>query len=163
MRHDLDKELDGISNAMLKSENALQKEKERWINDYKDRATLSEVAIRILVRTEIQKLGISDEELIKEVVGCKKTKGHVLLLLEHFDICLSSKNSSTLNPNANVFEPKKQWVASNPIIYEPEACLFPSYLTDNTQVEKMWGKDTTEDLNIHVYFLPEIPDGFFHR
>lgn len=163
VRHDLDKVLDGISPAMLKSENALQKYKERWIKDYKDRATLSKVAIRILVRTEIQKLDISNKEIIKDVVGCQKSTGHVLLLLEHFDVCLLSRNSSTLNPNANEFEPKKQWVASSPIIYEPEACLFPSYLTDNRQVEKMWGTDSTEDLNIHVYFLPEIPDGFFHR
>lgn len=163
MRHDLEKELAAISPQMLKSENALQKYKERWIKDCKDRATLSNVAIRLLVRTELQKLGITDQDLLKEVVGSKKTEGHVLSLLKHFDVCLSSKPSCPLNPDANEFKPNKTWKPSSQAVYEPDACLFPSYLKDNTQVEKMWGQDSIEDINIHVYFLPEIPHGFFHR
>lgn len=164
MRHDLDKELAAISPAMLKLENALHKYKERWIRDYKERATISNIAIRILMHTELQKLGITDQELLKEVIGCKKTEGHVLSLLKHFDVCLSSKPSQPLNPNANEFDPKKKsWKPSNPIVYEPDACLFPSYLPDNKQVQDRWGQDSKEDINIHVYFLPEMPYGFFHR
>ncbi|XP_056602695.1 malignant fibrous histiocytoma-amplified sequence 1 [Triplophysa dalaica] len=163
VRHDLDKELAAISPLMLKQENALQKYKERWIRDYKDRATLSNMAIRILMRTELLNLGITDQELLQEVVGSKKTEGHVLSLLKHFDVCLTSKPSCPLNPNANEFVPKKAWKPSSSIVDEPDACLFPSNLPDNTQVEKMWGLDSAEDINIHVYFLPEIPHGFFHR
>ncbi|XP_026070751.1 malignant fibrous histiocytoma-amplified sequence 1-like [Carassius auratus] len=164
VRHDLVQELNKISPAQLKSENALVKQRKRWIRDYKDRASLNNVAIRILVRTELQKhYGITDEELI-EVVGSKKREGSLLSLLKHFDVCLPTKNSGPLNPKANEFCPeKKNWVPSNPIVYEPDACLFPSFLTDNKQVEQHWESDDTEDLNIHVYFLPEIPHGFFHR
>lgn len=165
VRHDLVQELNKISNAQLRSENALGIEKKRWISDYKDRASLSNVAIRILVRTELQKnYGKDDEELIEEVVGSKKKEGSLLSLLKHFDVCLSTKHNSPLNPNANEFCPKKKnWVASNPIVYEPDACLFPNYLSDNEQVKQKWESDNTEDLNIHVYLLPEIPHGFFHR
>lgn len=169
MRHDLVQELNKISAAQLKSENALGIERKRWINDYKDKASLSNVAIRILVRTGLQKnYYITDEELIKEVVGSEKKEGSLLSLLKHFDICLSTKHNSPLNPEANEFCPKKDWVASNPIVYQPDACLFPSYLSDNEQVKQIWEpdskkRDPTEDLNIHVYFLPDVPDGFFHR
>ncbi|XP_051573444.1 malignant fibrous histiocytoma-amplified sequence 1-like [Myxocyprinus asiaticus] len=163
VRHDLVKELNAISPAMLKSENALLKNKNRWIRDYEDRATLSNVAIRILVRNELLKLGFTEEELIEEVVGSRKREGNLLSLLKHFDVCLSSKNKSDLDPKASEFHPKKKWVASNPLVYEPDACLFPSYLTNNEQVQQKWGEDNTEDLNIHVYFLPERPHGFFHR
>ncbi|XP_042616611.1 malignant fibrous histiocytoma-amplified sequence 1-like [Cyprinus carpio] len=165
VRHDLVQELNKISPAQLKSENALVIQKKRWISDYKDRASLNNVAIRILVRNELQKnnYGITDEELIEEVVGSKKREGSLLSLLKHFDVCLSTKHNSPLNPKANEFCPQKNWKPSNPIVYEPDACLFPSYLSDNKQVEQKWESDNTEDLNIHVYFLPEIPHGFFHR
>ncbi|XP_050969628.1 malignant fibrous histiocytoma-amplified sequence 1 homolog [Labeo rohita] len=164
VRHDLVQELNKISNAELKSENALVIQKKRWISDYKDRASLNNVAIRILVRNELRKnYGITDEEIIEEVVGSKKKEGSLLSLLKHFDVCLSTKHNSPLNPKANEFCPKKNWVPSNPIVYEPDACLFPSYLPDNKLVEQKWQSDNTEDLNIHVYFLPEIPHGFFHR
>lgn len=164
VRHDLVQELNKISAAQLKSENALVIQKKRWISDYKDRASLSNVAIRILVRTELQKDdGKNDEELIEEVVGSRKKEGSLLSLLKHFDVCLSTKHNSPLNPNANEFCPKKDWKASNPIVYEPDACLFPNYLSDNEQVKQKWESDNTEDLNIHVYLLPEIPHGFFHR
>ncbi|XP_059390596.1 malignant fibrous histiocytoma-amplified sequence 1 [Carassius carassius] len=164
VRHDLVLELNKISSAQLKSENALTVQKKRWISDYKYRASLNNVAIRILVRTELQNTyRITDEDLIEEVVGSNKKEGSLLSLLKHFDVCLSTKHNSPLNPKANEFCPKTKWVASNPIVYEPDACLFPSYLPDNKQVEQKWESDNPEDLNIHVYFLPEIPHGFFHR
>ncbi len=164
MRHDLVQELNKISSEQLKSENALAVQKKRWISDYKHRASLNNVAIRILVQTELQKnYGITDKELIEEVVGSNKKEGSLLSVLKYFDVCLSTKHNSPLNPKANEFCPKKSWVPSNPIVYEPDACLFPSYLPDNKQVEQKWESDNPEDLNIHVYFLPEIPHGFFHR
>ncbi|XP_051563673.1 malignant fibrous histiocytoma-amplified sequence 1-like isoform X2 [Myxocyprinus asiaticus] len=163
VRHDLVEELNAISSVLLKSENALSKHKKRWIRDYEDRATLSNVAIRILVRSEFLKLGFTDEEFIEEMVGSKKREGNILLLLKHFDVCLPCKHNSSLNPKANEFHPEKKWVASDPIVYEPAAWLFPSYLTNNELVQQNWGEDIPEDLNIHVYFLPEIPHGFFHR
>ncbi|XP_067305915.1 malignant fibrous histiocytoma-amplified sequence 1 [Pseudorasbora parva] len=164
VRHDLVQELNKISPKQMKSEKAIGRDKMRWISDYKDRASLSNVAIRILVRTELQmNCCINDEELIEEVVGSEKKEGSLLSLLKHFDICLSTKHSSPLNPEANEFCPKKNWVASNPIVYEPDACLFPSNLRDNKQVEQKWESDKTEDINIHVYFLPERPHGFFQR
>ncbi|KAK7170134.1 hypothetical protein R3I94_000389 [Phoxinus phoxinus] len=163
VRHDLVQELNKISAAQLRLENALVKQKKRWICDYKDRASLSNVAIRILVRTELEKNYSQDEELIEEVVGTKKKEGSLLSLLKHFDVCLSTKHNSPLNPKANEFCPKKLWMASNPIVYEPDACLFPNYLSDNEQVKLKWESDDTEDLNIHVFLLPEIPHGFFHR
>ncbi|XP_043101468.1 malignant fibrous histiocytoma-amplified sequence 1 [Puntigrus tetrazona] len=164
VRHDLVQELSKISPEQLKSENALLVQQKRWISDYKHRASLNNVAIRILVRTELQKnYGTTEQELINEVVGSSKKEGSLLSLLKHFDVCLSTKHNSPLNPKANEFCPKKSWVPSNPIVYEPDACLFPSYLPDNKQVEQKWQSDNTEDLNIHVYFLPEIPHGFFHR
>ncbi len=163
MRHDLVQELNKISSEQLKSENALAVQKKRWISHYKHRASLNNVAIRILVRTELQKnYRINDEDL-EEVVGSNKKEGSLLSLLKHFDVCLSTKHNSPLNPKANEFCPKKNWVPSNPIVYEPDACLFPSYLPDNKQVEQNWASDNPEDLTIHVYFLPEIPHGFFHR
>ncbi|XP_073693063.1 malignant fibrous histiocytoma-amplified sequence 1 homolog [Garra rufa] len=163
VRHDLVQELNKISDAQLRFENALKKQKKTWISDYKDRASLSNVAIRILVRTELKENhDLTDEELI-EVVGSKKKEGSLLSLLKHFNVCLSTKHNSPLNPNATEFCPKKSWVPSSPLVYEPDACLFPIYLTNNELVEQKWGSDNTEDLNIHVYFLPEIPYGFFHR
>lgn len=165
MRHDLVQELNKIPITQLKSENTPGIERKRWINDYKDKASLSNVAIRILVQNELQKnYCITDEELIKEVVGSRKKEGSLLSLLKHFDVCLSTKHNSPLNPKANEFSPKENWVASSPSVYEPQdACLFPSFLSNNEQVKQRWESDNTEDLNIHVYFLPEVPHGFFHR
>ncbi len=165
MRHDNDliQELNKISSEQLKSEKVLGKHRKSWIDNYKDRACVSSVAIRILVRNELRKLHITNEELIEEVVGSKKKEGIMLWILKNFDICLPTKYNSPLNPQANEFCPNKKWVASDRSVDELDAWLFPSYLTDNEQVEQMWGLDNTMDLNIHVYFLPEIPHGFFHR
>lgn len=156
--------LTNIPNTVLKSENVLHKHRNRWISDFTERATLSNVAIRILVREELKKSGINDEELIEDLVGTKKKTGNLLRLLQHFDVCLPTKENSRLNPAAQEFCPNKKWEPSDPFVYDPEgACLFPSYLTDNKQVEEMWGQDNLEDINVQVYFLPEIPHGFFHR
>ncbi|KAL6461475.1 hypothetical protein MHYP_G00296190 [Metynnis hypsauchen] len=164
VRHDMVSALGAISNTVLKLENALQLHRNRWISDFEERATLSNVAIRILVREELKKSGIDDMDLIEDIVGTKKKPGNLLTLLQHFEVCLPTKPSIKLNATAQEFCPKKKWEPSNPSVYEPDrACLFPSFLTSNKQVSEMWGEDNMEDVNVQVYFLPEIPHGFFHR
>lgn len=146
-------------------ENSLEKHRDTWIEDFAKRAILSNVAIRILVHAELTVSGVNDEELIEEIVGTKKTAGNLMRLLQHFDVCLPTKESAPLNPTAPEFCPNKKWEPSNPGVYEPNgACLFPSFLQrDNQDVMKMWGQDNLEDIIVQVYFLPEIPHGFFHR
>ncbi|XP_049326910.1 malignant fibrous histiocytoma-amplified sequence 1 homolog isoform X2 [Astyanax mexicanus] len=164
VRHDLVSVLGSISSRELKSENALQVHRSRWINDFKSRATLSNVAIRILVRKELQQSGIDDQEMIEEIVGTKKKTGNLLTLVQHFDVCLPTKQNAPLNPEAQEFSPNRKWEASSPVVYDLEGgCLFPSGLTNNNQVQDQWGQDNLEDINVQVYFSPEIPHGFFHR
>ncbi|XP_072527671.1 malignant fibrous histiocytoma-amplified sequence 1 isoform X2 [Salminus brasiliensis] len=164
IRHDLVSVLADITSNELKSENVLQVQRKRWINDFRDRASLSNMAIRILVRKELQQSGIDDEDMIEDIVGTKKKTGNLLTLVQHFDVCLPTKQNSPLNPAAQEFCPSIKWKPSNPFVYDPDgACLFPSCLTNNNQVREMWGEDNLEDVNVQVYFLPEIPHGFFHR
>lgn len=154
-----------ISRRELKRENSLEKHRDKWIEDFASRATLSNVAIRILVHAELKQSGVDDEELIEEIVGTKKKAGILIRLLQHFDVCLPSKESVQLSPTAPEFCPNKKWEPSSPDVYEPNgACLFPSFLQRNTlDVMQKWGQDNLEDITVQVYFLPEIPHGFFHR
>ncbi|KAI5626285.1 malignant fibrous histiocytoma-amplified sequence 1-like isoform X1 [Silurus asotus] len=165
VRHDLVSMLREIPKKDLMLENSLQKHRDKWIEDFIKRATLSNVAVRILVRAELMRSGVEDEELIEEIVGTKKKAGTLIRLLQHFDICLPTKESSPLNPSAPEFCPNKKWEPSSTDVYEPNgACLFLSFLQeDNQEVMQMWGEDNSEDLAVQVYFLPEIPHGFFHR
>ncbi|XP_017314211.1 malignant fibrous histiocytoma-amplified sequence 1 isoform X1 [Ictalurus punctatus] len=165
VRHDLASMLKKISRRDLMRENSLEKHRDTWIEDFAKRAILSNVAIRILVHAELTVSGVNDEELIEEIVGTKKKAGNLMRLLQHFDVCLPTKESAPLNPTAPEFCPNKKWEPSNPGVYEPNgACLFPSFLQrDNQDVMKMWGQDNLEDIIVQVYFLPEIPHGFFHR
>ncbi|KAI4896254.1 hypothetical protein NFI96_031502 [Prochilodus magdalenae] len=164
VRHDLVSVLEEIPSPVLRSENALHMHKKRWISDFEERATLSNVAVRILVRKELEKAGIDDKELLEDIIGTKKKMGNLLTLLQHFDVCLATKPSFKLNATAKEFCPNKKWEPSDPSVYDPDgACLFPSFLTDNRQVREMWGEDNLEDINVQVYFLPEIPHSFFHR
>ncbi|XP_030650044.1 malignant fibrous histiocytoma-amplified sequence 1 homolog [Chanos chanos] len=164
VRHDLAQQLEAIPKNVLKQENALHIHRDTWIRDFQEKATLTNKAIRILVRSELKQLALDDEDLVEEVVGTKERAGNLLTLLQHFEVCLPSKLTSPLNPEAKEFTPDRKWQPSNPSIYNPDgACLFPSFLSNNTQIEKMWGMDNPEDLRVHVYFLPEIPHGFFHR
>ncbi|KAF4091051.1 hypothetical protein AMELA_G00032720 [Ameiurus melas] len=165
VRHDLASMLKKISRRDLMRENSLEKHRDTWIEDFTKRAILSNVAIRILVHAELNLSGVTDEELIEEMVGTKKKAGNLIRLLQHFDVCLPTKESAPLNPTAPEFCPNKKWEPTNPGVYETNgACLFPSFLQrDNQDVMKMWGQDNLEDIIVQVYFLPEIPHEFFHR
>lgn len=128
------------------------------------RATLSNVAIRILVHAELKQSGVDDDELIEEIVGSRKKTGKLIRLLQHFDVCLPTKESAKLNPTAPEFCPSKKWEPSSPDVYNPNgACLFPSFLKKDEDVMQKWGQDNLEDITVQVYFLPEIPHGFFDR
>lgn len=154
----------GISSRDLKRENSLEKHRDRWIEDFTNRATLSNVAIRILVQAELKQSGVDDEELIEEIVGTKKKAGNLTRLLQHFDVCLPTRESAKLNPTAPEFCPNKKWEPSSTVVYEPNgACLFPSFLQHDMDIMQRWGQDNLEDITVQVYFLPEIPHGFFPR
>lgn len=156
--------LEKIPSRDLKRENSLEKHRDTWIEDFANRATLSNVAIRILVHAELKRSGIDDEELVEEIVGTRKKAGKLIRLLQHFDVCLPTKESAKLNPAAPEFCPNKKWEPSSFEVYEPNgACLFPSFLQKDEDVMKNWGQDSLEDITVQVYFLPEIPHGFFHR
>lgn len=164
VRHNLVSVLREIPKRDLTKENSLEKHREKWINDFQNRATLSNVAIRLLVHAELKQSGVDDEELIEEIVGTKKKAGKLIKLLEHFDVCLPAKQNAQLNPTAPEFCPNKKWEPSSPQVYESNGtCLFPSFLKSDKDVIEMWGQDNLEDITVQVYFLPEIPHGFFHR
>ncbi|XP_041917847.1 malignant fibrous histiocytoma-amplified sequence 1 homolog isoform X1 [Alosa sapidissima] len=164
IRHDLEKKIKDITMRQLKSMKVLNKHRETWLSDYKEKATLHNVAISILVQKELETLHLDDADLVQEIVGNGNKPGSLLCLLQHFEVCLPTKITSPLNPTAPEFHPNKTWVASNPNVYDPDsACMFPSYLQNNDRVFQMWGEDKMSDLTVHIYFIPEIPYGFFHR
>lgn len=165
VRHDLVQQLEGLSRDLLMQEGALVKQKFTWVDDLRCRGTLHNAAMRILVRKEIEKLIVDDDDLVGEVVGTKREEGIVLTLLQHFEVCLPTLVRSPLNPQVPEFIPdEKQWELSKEAKRDPDgACLFPIYLKDDLIVCHKWGEDKQDDLNVHVYFLPEIPHGFFHR
>lgn len=165
VRHDLVQQLEGVPRELLMQEGALVKQKFTWVDDLKCRGTLHNAAMRILVRRELEKLIEDDDDLVTEVVGTRKEEGIILALLQHFEVCLPALVGSHLNPQAPVFIPgEKQWESAKEAKKDPDgACLFPIYLKDDLIVCHKWGEDKQDDLSIHVYFLPEIPHGFFHR
>ncbi|XP_047435872.1 malignant fibrous histiocytoma-amplified sequence 1 homolog isoform X2 [Mugil cephalus] len=166
VRHDLVQQLEGVSRDLLMQEGALVKQKFTWMNDLKSRGTLHNAAMRILVRRELEKLANDDDDdFIREVVGTKREEGIILTLLQYFEVCLPTRVRSPLNPQAPEFLPgEKKWERTKEATTDPdEACLFPIYLKDNVIVCQNWGEDKQDDISVHVYFLPEIPHGFFHR
>ncbi|KAM4602463.1 malignant fibrous histiocytoma-amplified sequence 1 [Polymixia lowei] len=165
VRPDLVPQLEGIPRDLLMEEGALVKHKFTWVEDFRSRGTLTNAAMRILVRRELEKLIVDDDDLVNEVVGSRKEEGILLNLLQHFEVCLPAKLGSPLNAQAPEFVPgKRQWQSTSTVKRDPDgACLFPNCLKDNLIVYQRWGEDRQDDLNVHVYFLPEIPHGFFHR
>ncbi|KAM7015168.1 malignant fibrous histiocytoma-amplified sequence 1 [Tautogolabrus adspersus] len=165
VRHDLVQQLEGVSRDLLMQEGALVKEKFTWVDDLRCRGTLHNAAMRILVRRAIEKLIKDDDDLVEEVVGTKREEGIILTLLQHFEVCLPTLVGGGLNPQAPVFTPgEKQWESTSEAKRDPNgACLFPIYLKDDLIVCQKWGENRQDDLSVHVYFLPEIPHGFFHR
>ncbi|XP_026234834.1 malignant fibrous histiocytoma-amplified sequence 1 homolog isoform X2 [Anabas testudineus] len=165
VRHDLTQQLEEVSRDLLVQEGALVKQKFIWVDDLKCRGTLHNVAIRILTRRELEKVVGDDDDLIREVVGTKREAGIILTLLQYFEVCLPSLVGSLLNPKALEFKPgEKQWECARMAKRDLDGvCLFPMYLKDDLIVCHTWGEDKQDDLSVHVYFLPEIPHGFFHR
>lgn len=165
VRHDLVQQLEGVSRELLMHEGALVKQKFTWVDDLRCRGTLHNAAMRILVRRELERLVLDDDDLVREVVGTKKEEGIILTLLQYFEVCLPALVGSPLNPRAPEFIPgEKQWGSASEAKRNPDgACLFPIYLKDDVIVHQKWGEDKQDDLRVHVYFLPEIPHGFFHR
>uniref|UniRef100_A0A4W6ENK4 Si:ch211-210p4.6 n=1 Tax=Lates calcarifer TaxID=8187 RepID=A0A4W6ENK4_LATCA len=169
VRHDLVQQLEEVSRDLLMQEGALVKQKFIWVDDLRCRGTLHNAAMRILVRRELEKLveddDDDDDDLIREVVGTKKEEGIILTLLQYFEVCLPTLVGSPLNPQAAEFIPGvKQWESARVAKRDPDgACLFPMYLKDDLIVSNKWGENKQDDLSVHVYILPEIPHGFFHR
>ncbi|CAJ1049606.1 malignant fibrous histiocytoma-amplified sequence 1 homolog [Xyrichtys novacula] len=165
VRYDLVKQLEGVSKDLLMQEGALVKQKFTWVDDLRCRGTLHNAALRILVRRGIEELIKNEDDLVVEVVGTKREEGIILTLLQHFEVCLPTVVGGTLNPQAPEFIPgDKQWKSAREAKRDPDgACLFPIYLKDDSIVCQKWGEDRQDDLSVHVYFLPEIPHGFFHR
>ncbi|XP_074478787.1 malignant fibrous histiocytoma-amplified sequence 1 [Sebastes fasciatus] len=165
VRHDLVQQLEGVSRDLLMQEGALVKQKFTWVDDLRCRGTLHNAAMRILMRRELEKLDVDDDDLVGEVVGTKREEGIILTLLQHFEVCLPAFVGNYLNPQAPEFVPGgKQWESAGEAKRDPDgACLFPIYLKDDLVVCHKWGEDKQDDLSVHVYFLPEIPHGFFHR
>ncbi|KAI3377380.1 hypothetical protein L3Q82_008570, partial [Scortum barcoo] len=165
VRQDLVQLLEGLTRDLLMQEGVLVKQNFTWVNDLRCRGTLHNAAIRILIRRELEKLVVDDDDLVTEVVGTKREEGIVLTLLHYFEVCLPTLVRSHLNPQAPEFIPgKKQWESSEEARRDPDgACVFPIYLEDNLIVCHKWGEDKQDDLRVHVYFLPEIPHSFFHR
>ena len=146
-------------------EGALVKQKFTWLDDLRCRGTLHNAAMRILVRRELEKTVDDDDDLIREVVGTKQEEGIILTLLQYFEVCLPTLVKSSMNPEAPEFIPgKKKWQSTREAKRDPDgACLFPVYLQDDLVVCCKWGEDKQDDITVHMYFLPEIPHGFFHR
>ncbi|XP_061565123.1 malignant fibrous histiocytoma-amplified sequence 1 homolog isoform X2 [Cololabis saira] len=165
VRHDLLQQLEGVSRHLLVQEGVLMKQKFTWLDDLKCRATVHNAAVRILLRRELKKLVDDDDDLVREVVGTKQEEGIVLTLLQYFEVCLPTLIRSPINPEAPEFIPgKKKWESASEAKRDPDgACLFPMYVKDNLIVCQKWGQDKQDDVAVHVYFLPEIPHGFFHR
>ncbi|XP_051235438.1 malignant fibrous histiocytoma-amplified sequence 1 homolog [Dicentrarchus labrax] len=165
VRHDLLQQLEGLSKDLLMQEGALVKQRFTWVDDLICKGILHNATMRILVRRELEKLVVDDDDLVREVVGTKREEGIILTLLLYFEVCLPTFVGSPLNPQAPEFIPgEKQWELVREAKRDPDgACLFPVYLKDDLIVCHKWGEDRQDDISVHLYFLPEIPHGFFHR
>uniref|UniRef100_W5LWH4 Si:ch211-210p4.6 n=1 Tax=Lepisosteus oculatus TaxID=7918 RepID=W5LWH4_LEPOC len=163
VRHDLENQLKKIPKDLLMSENALVKHRRKWVEDFHRNATLHNTAMRLLVKMSLLKENSpEDEDFMEEIAGTKQEGGKLLRLLKHFEICLATKLSNPLNPDAMEFSPDSLWKMPQSAIPN-DACMFPSYLKNNDLVSQKWGEDKVDDINIHIYLLPEIPQGLFHR
>ncbi|XP_067849706.1 malignant fibrous histiocytoma-amplified sequence 1 [Heptranchias perlo] len=161
VRHDLLEQLRGIPPKILKKESAVKPDQQKWIVDFQTKATLHHKAIMILVKQQLRQSGNMDlQEIADEMIGDEEEKGKLFQILEYFDICLSSKPLA-LNPDAHEFRPGTRWSRSDNT--PAQSYLFPSYLTNAKEVSEQWKDDSEEDLHTRTFFLPEIPQGFFHR
>ncbi|XP_033011768.1 malignant fibrous histiocytoma-amplified sequence 1 homolog isoform X1 [Lacerta agilis] len=159
VRYGLTQQLESIAVDILIAEHATIRDRANWVWAFKSKAMLCQKAMRALLKHQLYLDGMRD--VFEEMVGSRSQKGKLFSLLEHFEICLEVRNAEGLNPRARVFVPGLPWEATQ--ANEDTHYLFPTYLNQSEEVSKMWGGDHTEDLHIHVYFSPEIPEGFFKR
>ncbi|XP_064169689.1 malignant fibrous histiocytoma-amplified sequence 1 homolog [Anguilla rostrata] len=168
VRHDLVRCLEEIPHNILQKVNSLGRQRGAWVSNLKGKATLHNSAIAALAHRSLAQLDVAkDKSIMRALAGSTNKEGELVCLLRHFDICLPTTLASPLNPNAQEFDPGREWSPSRPsvptLVNRDTAYLFPSYLKDAGVVSNMWGEDNMEDLRVTVYFLPEIPYGVFHR
>uniref|UniRef100_UPI00398E8C84 malignant fibrous histiocytoma-amplified sequence 1 homolog n=1 Tax=Pristiophorus japonicus TaxID=55135 RepID=UPI00398E8C84 len=161
VRHDLLEQLKSIPPRILRKESAIKPDQDKWNLDLQNKGTLHHKAILILVKHQLGQSGEKDlQDIPEDIIGDEEEKGKLFQILEHFDICLSSKPQA-LNPEACEFNPGSRWPQLD---HTPALTyLFPSYLMDAKEVSANWKEDSEEDLHIRAFFLPEIPEGFFLR
>ncbi|KAM6466644.1 malignant fibrous histiocytoma-amplified sequence 1 homolog isoform 4-T4 [Liasis olivaceus] len=160
VRHGLMQQLESISVDILIGEHATIRDQANWVSTFKSKAMLCQKAMRALLKHQLSLDNMVD--IFEEMVGSRFQKGKLFSLLEHFEICLEIRNVQGLNPRAKAFVPGKPWETLQS--QDKDTCyLFPNYLNQSQEVSAMWGKDHPEDLHIHLYFSPEIPEGFFQR
>ncbi|XP_062974472.1 malignant fibrous histiocytoma-amplified sequence 1-like [Elgaria multicarinata webbii] len=160
VRYGLKQQLESISVDILIGEHATLRDRATWVWTFKTKAMLSQKAMRALLKHQLYLEGMRD--VFEEMVGSRFQKGKLFTLLEHFEICLEVRNVEGLNPAAKEFVPGEPWDA----MQGPEEdahYLFPTYLNRTEEVSATWGGDHVEDLQIRLYFSPEIPEGFFQR
>lgn len=152
-------QLESIDVDILIGECATIRDQANWVWAFKDKAMLCQKAMRALLKHQLYLDGMRD--VFEEMVGSRSHKGKLFSLLEHFEICLEVRNTEGLNPSAEEFMPGKPWKTLQSL--EAAHYLFPTYLNQSAEVSSRWGGDHSDDLQIHVYFSPEIPEGFFQR
>ncbi|KAK6472711.1 malignant fibrous histiocytoma-amplified sequence 1-like protein [Huso huso] len=163
VRHDLVEQLQSIPRTVLMGEHAFMKDKERWASHFQTKAILYHKAMVALTKNLLQQMDSPEvKDIAEEIIGGRNEKGKLFSLLEHFEIFLALKPSNPLNPEAKEFKPGGKWEQKETDV-PSEAYLFPSSLNGIEEVSKWWGEDQKEDLCVRIYFLPEIPQGFFHR
>ncbi|KAM3935080.1 malignant fibrous histiocytoma-amplified sequence 1 homolog [Leptodactylus fuscus] len=162
VRHDLYNQLRSISTEILISERAFKRDVLKWQEMLQSKAMIRLQAIRVLVKHQLETLGLQNtEDLFHDLIGHDTHSGKLLSLLMHFQICMSVRNVKQLNPRAPEFFPGSPWSVKDT---RKELCyLFPTYLNNFMEVTERWGGDHHEDLHIRVYFSPQVPEGFFQR
>uniref|UniRef100_A0A8C4RIY7 Si:ch211-210p4.6 n=1 Tax=Erpetoichthys calabaricus TaxID=27687 RepID=A0A8C4RIY7_ERPCA len=161
VRHDLVEQLEKIPKAVLVRERALEKDVHKWIRQYRSNAILDHKAVSALVKHLLQQVSSDGEDdILEEITGNRGQKGKLFNLLEHFEICLAMKPHTSLNPNATVFHPGRRWDYMD--CHSNGAYLFPSNLRNAISMG-IWKNDKEDDIRVLVYFLPEVPQGFFAR
>nr|XP_056707946.1 malignant fibrous histiocytoma-amplified sequence 1 homolog [Euleptes europaea] len=159
VRYGLVQQLESIDVDILIGECATIRDRANWVWTFKDKAMLGQKAVRALLKHQLYLDGMRD--VFEEMVGSRSHKGKLFSLLEHFEICLEVRNTKGLDPRAKVFVPGKAWKTLQS--HEEAHYLFPTYLNQSAEVSSRWGDDHSDDLQIRVYFSPEIPEGFFQR
>ncbi|CAJ0943624.1 unnamed protein product [Ranitomeya imitator] len=162
VRHDLHHQLGAIPAEVLISERAFKRDLLKWQEMLQSKAMIRFKAIRVLVKHQLETLSLPDsEDLFHDLTGYGTQKGKLLSLLLHFQICMSVKNIKQLNPRAAEFFPGNPWCEQDT---RKELCyLFPTYLSNFMEVNERWGGDHDEDIQVRVYFTPQVPEGFFQR